>query len=194
MFKKPHLVQRLNKPRNQGRPNPFAFGGGHRFGGLTEEAARDLSTAFDFDYMGAAEYEYGAVPKAFASIWESGQKGELEAWEFEIPTASIKLPRRWNPHQQEFILPDTQTIKVYALAPKAIKADVEAFIRETAKEDKTRDECVMLWRAYVTIPALKDPDPSRLRGWLELDNGFMFFADREMWVQMTDKIGGKGHA
>lgn len=189
MFKQPHLVQRLNKPRHPGRPNPFAFGGGQRFGGLTEEAAGDLSTAFDFDYMGAAEYEYGAVQKALASIWEAGQKGELEAWEFEIPTASVKLAN-WA-KREGWTFPETQTLKVYALAPKELKTDIETFIRETAKEDKTRDECVMFWRAF----AVKEgSDPYKLAGWLELDNGFMFFADRVMWEQMTAKMGGRSYA
>jgi hypothetical protein len=188
MFKKPHLVQRLNKPRNPGTPNPFTFGGGLRHGGLNEETARDLSTVFDFEYMGAAEYEFGAVPKALSSIWEAGQKGDLEAWEFEVPATSIKIAD-WMKHEG-WVFPETQTVKVYALAPKELKGDVEMFVRETAKKDKTRDECVMFWRAFT----VKGSDPYKLGGWLELDNGFMFFADRTMWEQMTVKMGGKIHA
>lgn len=188
MFKEPYLVQRLNKPHNPERMNPFVFGGGLRNGGLSEEEAKELSMIFAFEYMGAAEYEFGAVPKALSSIWEAGQKGDLEAWEFEIPATSVKLTS-WLKNEG-WSVPE-KTIKVYALAPKELKADIEAFILSTAKEDKTRDECVMFWRAF----AVKEgSDPYKLGGWLELDNGFMFFADRPMWEQMTAKMGGKVHA
>lgn len=65
-FRSPYLVQRLEKPH--GHINPFSFGGGYKNGGLSDEAMNILKNIFSFDYMGSAEFEWGAVPKAFAEL------------------------------------------------------------------------------------------------------------------------------
>ena len=67
-FSSPYLVQRLKKPL--GQSNPFAFGGGYKNGGLSEKAMDLLKNIFRFDYMGSAEFEWGAVPKAFQRLAE----------------------------------------------------------------------------------------------------------------------------
>src|SRR4051812_12009846 len=67
-FKKPYLVQRLEKPRNggvMGLASAFSFGGGLVNGGLSKEAMGMLKIIFSFNYMGSSEFEYGAVPAAF---------------------------------------------------------------------------------------------------------------------------------
>lgn len=61
----PYLIQRLKAPRN---PTPFDFGGGKLNGGISKEAMSVLSQVFSFDYMGSAEFEWGAVPKALDSL------------------------------------------------------------------------------------------------------------------------------
>lgn len=55
------LVQRLHKPAKW---SPFAFGGGLKNGGLSDEAVSVLESIFSPDYMGAAEYEFGVLPEA----------------------------------------------------------------------------------------------------------------------------------
>ena len=62
-------VQRLLAP-TQGT-NPFSFGAGLRNGGLTPEATTLLKDIFSFDYMGSAEFEFGALPKALEALSES---------------------------------------------------------------------------------------------------------------------------
>jgi hypothetical protein len=64
----PYLVQRLKKPI--GQVNPFSFGGGYKNGGMSDEAMAILKEIFSFDYMGSAEFEFGAVPKAFQALTE----------------------------------------------------------------------------------------------------------------------------
>ena len=74
MFHGTHLVQRLKKPfmkLGMAIRNSFAFGGGFKDGGLNPEAAALLGEIFSFDYMGAAEYEFGAVADAFKTIAKS---------------------------------------------------------------------------------------------------------------------------
>ena len=72
-MKRTYLIQRLEKPRTlkiagvELKDNPFSFGGGLRNGGLSKDATDLLRPLFSFDYMGAAEFEFGAVPEALSS-------------------------------------------------------------------------------------------------------------------------------
>lgn len=70
-MKQAYLIQRLKAPAT-GKwadvANTFAFGGGMKNGGLSDEAMKLLSGIFSFDYMGSAEFEFGEVPKAFQKI------------------------------------------------------------------------------------------------------------------------------
>lgn len=65
-MKTPYLIQRLKRPI--GTTNPFSFGGGRVNGGLSPEASSILKSIVRFDYMGAAEFEWGAVPQALNSL------------------------------------------------------------------------------------------------------------------------------
>jgi hypothetical protein len=66
-MKNVHYVQRLQKP--YGTINPFSFGGGLINGGLSDEAMNLLKNIFSFDYMGSAEFEWGAVPTAIKQLF-----------------------------------------------------------------------------------------------------------------------------
>jgi hypothetical protein len=72
-MKRTWLVQRLQKPapmsiKGKDISNLFSFGGGFRNGGLTDEAMALLKNVFSFDYMGSAEFEWGAVPQALSFL------------------------------------------------------------------------------------------------------------------------------
>ena len=86
------LIQRLNKPYGENpfglKDNPFAFGGGLVNGGLSHEAMDILRGIFSFDYMGAAEFEFGAVPKALQTI--AANAGNMIAFSFNIPLDDIE--------------------------------------------------------------------------------------------------------
>lgn len=64
------LVQRLEKPL--GFIDPFGeFGAGNvHNGGFRHEDLNALRRLFSFDYMGDAEYEWGAVSDAISAIWD----------------------------------------------------------------------------------------------------------------------------
>src|SRR5687767_3353849 len=63
---KPYLIQRLKKPL--GVENPYSFGGGRINGGINKESMKLINQVFSFDYMGSAEFEWGAVPTALAAL------------------------------------------------------------------------------------------------------------------------------
>lgn len=68
-MKNVYYVQRLLAPI--GETNPFSFGGGLRNGGLSQEGINVLKDIFSFDYMGSAEFEFGALPKAFEALQDN---------------------------------------------------------------------------------------------------------------------------
>ena len=84
-----YLVQRLKKPYKGNADNPFNFGGGLLRGGMNEEAYRALNQIFTFDYMGSAEFEFGAVPKAIDVIAEGFAKGDGVTGKIEIEGVPI---------------------------------------------------------------------------------------------------------
>ena len=88
------LVQRLKKPRpGQGLDSgPFAFGGGLVNGGLREEALELFKDLWRFDYMGAAEFEFGEVPRALQRMAKSER---LVATSFEVDVNDVQ------PHWEE---------------------------------------------------------------------------------------------
>lgn len=172
---KSYLIQRLEKPRSFGRmglkTNPFSFGGGLRNGGLTDEARRVLNQVFDFAYMGAAEFEWGAVPDALRRIFEEREK-------FELYTIVLK----WKDVAQErFTFKDDLTdrttngeVELYLFCHKDEKEEVERRVRDFAK-DVPSDQKEPVYLGSYLRRRKKD-----VGGWLELNNGYFFFMDKQM--------------
>lgn len=178
-MKRSYLVQRLRKPTRVA--NVFAFGGGLRNGGLSDDAMSLLQGIFSFDYMGAAEFEFGRVPEALQSI-ASVKPKHLTAGSFQIPLAAVAPS--WQ--EKKGVTPDREAT-VYFLCRTDHASEVEARARS--------------WAADGYAAHLKEPTHlnSTLRpceewdgetvGWLELDNGFFLFTDREMWKQTCALFG-----
>jgi hypothetical protein len=178
------LVQRLRKPHVGTGPleslvNAFSFGGGLRNGGLTEEAMGLLRGVFSFDYMGSAEFEWGAVPKALQNI---ASTEHLAAGSFSIPLSEVA------PDWRERDEPAAEgEATVYFLCRRNEAAEVERRARQWASEG---------YRAHLkesphinsTLRPCNEWDGQTV-GWLELDNGFFLFADRDMWEQTAALFG-----
>lgn len=177
------LVQRLKKPSTRqsvfGPDNPFAFGGGLRNGGLTDEAMGLLRGIFSFDYMGAAEFEFGAVPKALQGL--AADVRDLTAFTVSIPLTEV--PRNWRDKSKTV---PTGDALVYVLCRKGHADEVRARIWAWAGEAYPHlKESLNL---ASTLRPVSEYD-GETAGWLELDNGFFFSTDREMWAQTCDLFG-----
>jgi hypothetical protein len=165
------LVQRLKQPQHftvQGKPvdNPFSFGGGYKNGGLTDRAMDLIRPIMSFDYMGSAEFEFGALPKALGKLVKADG---LTAWSFSVTKAN----RGWRKKDAQKC-----DATVYALAPVGWQQEVESRVREWAVDPSVQ----MKERTGLGSVLLPEEDWDRdVRGWLELDNGFFFFTDEEMW-------------
>jgi hypothetical protein len=169
------LIQRLNKPLN--RTNPFSFGGGYKNGGMSDQAMDLVKGLFSFDYMGASEFEWGAVPEAMAALHQAKEK---VAFSFEVKGKDITQP--WN--KKGAVFPDVSTI--YVVCIKDIKKDAEAKIRQILKDEQSADLKEATCLSYALDTQKED---KRTCGWLELENGFFFFTDKEMW-EGTSKLFG----
>jgi hypothetical protein len=176
------LVQRLQKPRGGWGDlpdNPFSFGGGLRNGGLSEQAMGALRGIFAFDYMGSAEFESGAVPKALQSI-ASNHRG-LVAGSFSIPLADVAPDwRDRDPAPQG-------DGTVYFICQKAHAPEVERRARNWATEGY-RAHLKEPTRINATLRPSSEYDDGAV-GWLELDNGFFLFTDHAMWSQTATLFG-----
>src|ERR1700753_1566668 len=82
-----YLIQRLLAPHKKegllsALGDAFSFGGGYKNGGLTQEGFDLIKSIMRFDYMGAAEYEFGALPAFFKEL-VTGIK-DYGTWEIKI--------------------------------------------------------------------------------------------------------------
>ena len=177
------LVQRLRKPHKATGPlaglaNAFAFGGGLRNGGLSDEASGALNQIMSFDYMGAAEFEFGALPKMLSAFAKDHK--DLVAEPITIALRDVAA---------DFRLKDKTApegaVTVYLLCRKSHRAEVEKRVREMAAKDYTLKEST---RLPSTLRPATEYDGETV-GWIELDNGFMFFTDREMWAETSALFG-----
>lgn len=177
------LVQRLKKPYQGDQDNPFVFGGGLRNGGLSPDAMGLLRGIFQFDYMGAAEFEFGAVPKTLRRIAQSTEA--YHAFVVTWPLSEVDpLFRKPAP------IP-TGEATVYVICQNGWD---EAVTRRIKGWAGPWDRRLGLKEDTLLSYALRPPPDVADRlfeqcGWLELDNGFFFFTDKEMWEKTAQLFG-----
>jgi hypothetical protein len=189
------LVQRLRKPLRPKNPdNPLAkvaaglaFGGGYKNGGLTDKAMDLLREVWSFDYMGAAEYEWGEVPKALSKMAKNMDK--LRGFEVRVPLKDV--PPYWEDTREP---PEGEAV-VYVICPAAWKHEVEERVMQWATgNDGSEGSNPYRIRDATNLSLTLRPFNewhSDVVGWLELDNGFMFFTDSEMYGKVCEMFGVK---
>lgn len=179
------LIQRLHKPyqfeiNEQKVDNPFSFGGGLVNGGLSLEAMTIFRKICSFDYMGSTEFEWGAVPAAFTFLVEQaiGEK---------VVNFSIDF------HEKKDIINI-----VYVICPKSYRNEVEKRIKllyQNPSKVDLKEYCGLreyfFGRRWKEDKGPSENDKENI-GWLELDNGFMFFTDKEMYNKFCEIFELKG--
>jgi hypothetical protein len=177
-----YLVQRLNKPLGGGQMTTaieaFSFGGGLRDGGLKPEAMSLLRELFSFDYMGAAEFEFGAVPEALSHIAKAA--GELCTFTVNVPLATV--PPNWR--ITDDVKPEGIGV-VYGICRHSQLTEVCRRIKLFAAGKGRTKERVGL---DSTLRPYNEWDRD-VCGWLELDNGYFFFTDVAMWAGTAKLFG-----
>ncbi|MFZ3069052.1 MAG: hypothetical protein WA052_01920 [Microgenomates group bacterium] len=135
-----------------GHVNPWSFGGGLEDGGISQEGMDILKDIFSFDYMGSSEFEWGAVPAALNFI---AQQSSLKT----VTSGEI--------------------MGVYYICPVSYEEGVKDTIKVLLEDEHTlrlKEGCGLKDR----VKNLNEWDERNV-GWLELDNGFFFFTDKEMF-------------
>jgi hypothetical protein len=151
-----YLIQRLEKP--QGFTNPFNFGGGLKNGGLSDDAMKLIKNIFSFDYMGSAEFEYGAVPDAMNKIAKNHES-------YSSHEVKVK-PKKGN------------VGNVYVICNDNITTDVISWIKKKGQDEYNKNQRT---KEHVGLHESLTNDEFRIKGWLELDNAFFFFTDKGMY-------------
>ena len=194
-----HLIQRLTAPPPPPKDpnnrlvkllgdNPFAFGGGLINGGFSKQAMSHLKVIFGFDYMGAAEFEWGAVPKALEKIASQ----ELTTFTMNVTGTARE---QWKK------LTNKLDKNVYAIVPKALSAkslgssdrvyDGKEYVAEVVKQliSGRHEDLKEPSRMADVLFNVKEPGYQDVIGWLELDNGFFMFADKTAFDKTCELFG-----
>ena len=167
---------------------------------ISEEGWKAIQAICDLEYMGAAEFEFGALPKCLGEMHKNAP--DLVTFPLVIKRADIKP--NWNhEHAQRMARRDelTRAKKAGTKPPRAKKPqpartdDATVFVI-CRKDDKTEViEHIKLMAAGKTqtkrghgFDSALDPTSeydSKVIGWLELDNGFLWFLGYEEYVGMA---------
>lgn len=180
------LIQRLNKPLQKGVIDWGSFGGGLRNGGLTKEKANEISKICRFDYMGAAEFEFGALPKALKAMSEENlvvdflpvKIHSLNGWELPSET------------RNKINLNKAISADIYFLCADYLREHAKELIRQLAKDDMMGNlkEFPRFRRGVVVEKnGAKEDKQDNTFGWLELDNGIVMSTDKNL-VRAFERI------
>jgi hypothetical protein len=153
-----HLIQRLNKPNGI---NKNAFGAGLELGGFSEKSFVLFSEIFSFDYMGAAEFEYGAVPKCFESIAKNGHNYILCS------------------------LLEINNSKIYIICKKTHILSIIKRVKEIALNKVV---CLEITRFDTAVGLNKNIKKENCNtiGWVDILNEFIFFTDEKAAIKTAE--------
>lgn len=186
----PYLVQRLKEPHDvsfggKRIDEVFGFGGGGS--GLSKEAWALLKPCFEFDYMGAAEFEFGALPKSLSKLVADIKNGtKLDAFSFVIQAKDIKDNwHRIGAALRKEKLPTKKDGTIYVIC----RADDRAFVEDVILCDATGELGVKEGtHLCLALDPISEYD-SRTCGWYALDGEFFYFTSKPMWERTCVLFG-----
>ena len=182
-MKESWLVQRLLAPfktenKLNAIANAFSFGGGYVNGGLSDEAMVLLKDIFRFDYMGSAEFEFGAVPEALSKIAKGAHEKEYVA--FRIP-----VHYSWKDWRSKDVKKGVRD--VFVICNKADELEVTARVNVFATDKHHHTKELVGFNSSLAEAEYSN----KTIAWLELDNGYMFFKEKDCFEKMANLLGIK---
>lgn len=164
----------------------------HRvFGGGMMQMSKALWDALDevctVHYMGAAEYEFGILPTRLGLILDNNKNmkpGHMILGPHDFPD---NYKRRRRSEGEE--LPTKRHRAVFYLCDEKLEEETRKRIKELAS-GKLGADIKMGCRFPEALDPLNEYDREFL-GWLDLNNGFMFFVDEDMWRGFQVMLGIK---
>lgn len=181
----PYLIQVLNKPSNSPLVNSFSFGGGLKNGGFSDEAMDLFSPLFSFEYMGAAEFEFGDVPEAFEKLAKKHKKLKVH----KVPVAAERKERPCPPGPVKEGTEKKFEGDVFLLATDEEAEVLTPFIQKQAKVSVSPD-CKEMVRLHQALCPMDERDSDHI-AWLDINNGTFFTLDNDLMGKMCEKYGVK---
>lgn len=174
-MKNSYLIQRLKKPYLKEIKHPLQALAKYGLAatGLNEKARELLSHVCVFDYMGSSEYEFGAIPKALRDMVNN---------QANLTTYVEKIKFTFKPFgETEFISGNTN---VYIVGNKNDMPTIIERIRTIALGQENCKE-----RTNFPGSLAEYEFDKNVVGWFDLDNGFMFFKDEQMFKDFKTLFG-----
>lgn len=163
------LVQRLNTPQP----------GKHlRSYGLIKEVQEILSPIFSIDYMGDANFELGAIPQTLQKIADQSAENKIIAQTY---TATVQ-PNEFEINMRNYQQAD---VTFYMLGTQETMERAKQTIDSEALAEAAKNENVQLHESSKLHETLS-PKEIKTEGWLELNNGFMFFSNYDMFAKTAE--------
>jgi len=135
-----------------GKYERHPFGGGLKFGGFPDGDMKLFENIFMFDYMAASEFEFGDVPKSFTQICNSNIiKGEIKV----------------------------RGVPIYYICLECDSDDIVDRIKSFSNKDGSHLKCPTHFS--ISLKTIKSKGEPKIVGWLDIENNFMFFVDKEMF-------------
>lgn len=151
-MKSSFLVQRLMKPTEGW--NPFSFGGGYANGGLSDQAVAVLSKVFSPDYMGSAEFEFGALPEAFQNLVKSStKKAKIASMDIKVRGLTVWCIFNEEHHDRK---------------------DVDQRVVDLMNGNHKTKESLRCDQVF------EDIQKAEVVGWFDLNNSILFGVDKDM--------------
>lgn len=200
---RPRLLQRVLRPE-PGKHHWHSFGGGLHNGGIPDALMAILDQVFRFDYMGAAEYEHGAVPEFLHSFAQLAEAGKIIAGALKVPANRGKWTKEGPTVFQRAKITHVKLTKeeltaraalpktgiVYYLCPAEHQDKIQVFIKDIAKYGSFRRGYNFKDRPMLDSMLGNDYQPQhalykKISGWLVLNHDFMFFVDEHMFTEVA---------
>lgn len=194
-MKNPYLILRLCKPHGPIPDPPASAKGYYLKEGKQEpdpERSRFISAALNCDYMGSAEFEFGAVPKAFREMAKLGKQG--------LETSEVRFTGRavgYGTSQAGQVEP--QEVTAWVLALKGSFSELEPILKELASTDfghtfRTKEIPYVREGLFGKLepeyrkkkPILKE---SRFIAWFDLDNLWFLTKSKEQLAALNWLLG-----
>lgn len=170
-----YLIQRLKNPipiinsEIEWLLESFKFGGNtDRLGGFDEDFAKKLANVFSFHGMGSSEYEWGAVPNAIEMFNEKNIDQSLVFVNFELYLPKYK--------KYLYVICRKSHIRSIKFRLKALAETSHFKLLRKKRGLHLRDLCY-LHECLESLILNQEPE---YQGWIELDNPYFFFLNKEM--------------
>lgn len=177
-MKNSYLIQRLKNQYKQCRAEINDFDSVFEVGSKTfsKDSIKLICSFVIFDYMGSAEFEFGAIPSAFKEMANQIDKYVADSFPVEYKFEDYNY--------------DKKNLCFYG-------GEKEIFyICEKSQEDEIKNR-IKKW-AITDIHREVKEDPyiqkslaleNNVVGWFEINNNFLFFQDKKMWDDMCTIFG-----